>query len=84
LLTVEELKCVCCLPSQDEDLASRIELKTEAEAAASEDALVTPHWENSKAIQLVIQKTEDELPFCFVIENIQAFNAVLVTAAENK
>ena len=84
MLVVEELKCVCCLASQDENLVSGIELETEAEAAASENALVPPHWENSKAIQLIIQKAKNELPLSFIIQNIQAFNAILVTAAENK
>jgi len=84
LLAIEELKCVCCLTSQDENLVSWIELKTEAEAASTENALVAPHWENSKAVELVIQKAEDELPFSFFIEDIQTFNAVLVTAAEHK
>jgi len=84
VLVVEELKCVCRLASQDKNLVSGIELETEAEAAASENALVPPHWENSKAIQLIIQKAKNELPLSFIIQNIQAFNAILVTAAENK
>ena len=67
VLAVEELKCVCRLASQDKNLVSGIELETEAEAAASENALVPPHWENSKAIQLIIQKAKNELPLSFII-----------------